>query len=118
MTIGLPAITTLALSLALTAPLAAAEKERSEAGRALAERHCSECHAIGPTGDSPHEDAPPFRTFAKKWPLENLEESLAEGIVTGHPDMPAFVLEPDEIDALIEHLHTLALQEKEKASGN
>lgn len=116
MTIGLPAIAALALSLALAAPLAAAEQERSEAGRALAERHCSECHAVGPTGESPHKDAPAFRTFAKKWPLENLEEALAEGIVTGHPDMPAFVFEPDEIDALIEHLHTLLL--KAKGEGN
>ena len=74
---------------------------------------------MGKEGDSPHKDAPPFRKFARMWPLENLEESLAEGIVTGHPDMPAFVFEPDEIDALIEHLHDLALKEraKDKATG-
>ena len=107
---------TLAAALLLSAtgvgPLAADERERSEAGRALAERHCARCHSVGERGDSPHKDAPPFRNFAKMWPLENLEEALAEGIVTGHPDMPAFVFEPDEIDALIEHLHDLALKEK------
>ena len=112
MTIGPSAIAVLALCLVLAAPLAAAERERSEAGRALAEKHCGECHAIDATGDSPHKEAPPFRTFVTRWPLESLEESLAEGIVTGHPDMPAIVLEPDEIGALIEHLHTLALTPK------
>jgi hypothetical protein len=30
-----------------------------------------------------------------RYPLEALEEALAEGIVTGHPDMPQFALEPD-----------------------
>lgn len=74
----------------------------------LAEKYCARCHAVRSTGDSPHKDAPPFRTFASKWPLENLEEALAEGIVTGHPDMPAFAFEPKDIDALIEHLHNLA----------
>ena len=100
------------LSAVVSGPLAADEQERSKAGRVLAERLCARCHAVGETGESPHKDAPPFRKFAKMWPLENLEESLAEGIVTGHPDMPAFVFEPDEIDALIEHLHDLALKEK------
>lgn len=105
-------LATLCLTAVSTIPLAAAELERSKAGRALAERHCARCHAIGEKGESPHDDAPPFRKFAKMWPLENLEESLAEGIVTGHPDMPAFVFEPEDIDALIEHLHDLALKER------
>ena len=29
--------------------------------------------------------------------METLEESLAEGIVTGHADMPEIVWEPDQI---------------------
>ena len=32
---------------------------------------------------------------------------LAEGIVTGHADMPEFVLTPDEIGAVISYLESL-----------
>lgn len=100
----------LLLGLGMTAsqPLCAAETELSVKGKELAEQQCGECHATGATGNSPHAEAPPFRTFASKWPLENLEESLAEGIVTGHPDMPAIALEPDEITVLIEHIQTIS----------
>jgi cytochrome c len=77
------------------------------AGRAFAEKNCSRCHAIGKTGASPFKPAPPFRTFAAKWPLEDIEESLAEGIVVGHPAMPEFTLSPDEIDNLIAYLKTI-----------
>ena len=65
-------------------------------------RPCDRCY-----GDAPHEDAPPVQTFAQKWPLENLEEALAEGIVVGHPAMPVFELSTDEIDVLIGYLGTL-----------
>lgn len=99
----------LSMMLAATLPSRAADDDRAAAGLKLAEQLCSRCHAVSDEAASPHKDAPPFRTFASKWPLENLEESLAEGIVTGHPDMPAFVFEPKDIDALIEHLHSLAL---------
>ena len=73
-------------------------------GRAIAERNCGRCHALGRTGPSPLAEAPPFRTFARRWPLESLEEAFAEGIVTGHPDMPEFVFAPDEIGDLIAYL--------------
>lgn len=78
-----------------------------DAGRQLAERYCAKCHAIGAVGKSPFEPAPPFRTFHRKWPLENLEEALAEGIVVGHEAMPAFELTTDEISNLIGHIQTL-----------
>jgi mono/diheme cytochrome c family protein len=78
-----------------------------EAGRRFAEANCSRCHAIGPTGASPLAEAPPFRTFVRKWPLENLEEALAEGIVVGHDAMPEFELSPRQIADLIGYLGTL-----------
>jgi mono/diheme cytochrome c family protein len=78
-----------------------------ERGRQIAEELCARCHAIGQEGDSPHVEAPPFRTFHQKWPVEQLEEALAEGIVVGHPDMPEFTLEPGDISSLIAYLQTL-----------
>ena len=56
---------------------------------------------------SPLKIAPPFRTLHLRYPIETLEESLAEGIVTGHPTMPQFRLEPDQINDVISYLKTL-----------
>jgi len=81
--------------------------QRLEAGKKLASKKCASCHSIKHEGDSPNKEAPPFRTFAQKWPLESLEESLAEGIVTGHREMPEFVLTPPEIDAFLTFLGSL-----------
>jgi hypothetical protein len=39
--------------------------------------------------------------------VEQLAEALAEGILTGHPDMPEMSFSPAEVDALIAHLRSL-----------
>lgn len=93
-----------ALMLAAT-PVSA--QDMVEQGRALAEANCSRCHAIGKDDDSKLTEAPPFRTLGDKYPVEYLEEALGEGIVTAHPDMPVFELEPPQIAAFIEYLHSL-----------
>ncbi len=76
-------------------------------GYQLAEKLCARCHAIGPAGDSPLKEASPFRTFPQKWPLDHLEEALAEGIVVGHEAMPEFELTPKQIDDFLAYLATL-----------
>ena len=76
----------LALSLEFwLSRLCAAEKDLTAKGEALVKENCSRCHAIGKEGTSPHPEAPPFRTLSSKYPVEDLAESLAEGIVSGHP---------------------------------
>ena len=77
-------------------------------GKKLATKLCSRCHNIEKTGKSTVLLAPPFRTFAAKWPLEDLEEALAEGIVVGHSIMPEFELETDDITALLDFMGDLA----------
>ncbi len=77
-------------------------------GKTLATNLCSRCHAVGETGKSPRAKAPPFRTFAKMWPVEQLAESLAEGIVTGHDEMPEFVFIPEEIDDFLNYLRSIS----------
>jgi len=62
----------------------------AETGRAIVKEKCARCHATGLNDKSPHEKAPPFRDVATRYPSENLAEALAEGIVSGHPDMPVF----------------------------
>lgn len=96
-------------------PLAAQEAEINSTsmsaivamGEATAEEHCGRCHALGTNDASPHKDAPPFRVVATRYKLEDLAEALAEGIMTGHPDMPVIALKEDEIDAFLTYLGSL-----------
>lgn len=87
---------------------AASEEDTVAKGRALIEANCARCHAIGMEDVSHHEQAPPFRVVVTRYPPENLAEALAEGIMSGHPDMPEFVFQPDEIEAILAYLGTLA----------
>ena len=97
----------LALFLTVGFADAAFAAEPIERGRALLEENCSGCHATGPKGESPLAAAPPFRTLGQRYPVADLAEALAEGIVTGHPDMPEFVFEPADIDAIVTYLDSL-----------
>ena len=56
---------------------------------------------------SPLKIAPPFRDLHNKYPIETLQEALAEGISTGHPTMPEFRLEPDQINDVLSYLKSL-----------
>ena len=98
------------MSLCFVLPAEAAEKSLIDKGEALVSKNCSPCHAIGKEGDSPHKEAPPFRTLSAKYPIDDLAESLAEGIVSGHPDMPIFVFSPHDIEAIIEYLQSVQAQ--------
>lgn len=69
--------------------------------------NCSPCHAVGRYGDSPLAIAPPFRTLHENYPVEDLAEALAEGIVVGHPSMPQFQLDPDQVNDVIAYLKSL-----------
>lgn len=76
-------------------------------GASLLEFNCSGCHAIGPEGESPHDEAPPFRTLHERYDVGDLEEALVEGLVSGHPDMPEFQFQPDEAAAIVLYLRSL-----------
>jgi cytochrome c len=96
------------LMIGLTTPTLA-EKVSTPArrGEALLITNCARCHAVGRSGVSPHPQAPPFRTLSRKFKVEGLAEALAEGISTGHPDMPEFVFEADEVGAIIDYLKSI-----------
>ena len=93
--------------LAVAAPRAAAAADAAR-GLALVEKNCARCHAVGRSGASPRSEAPPFRFLSRRYPLESLAEALAEGIVTGHNDMPEFRFAPHEIDAILTYLNSIA----------
>jgi mono/diheme cytochrome c family protein len=81
--------------------------QSAQRGQILARANCARCHSIDKITESPLKIAPPFRTLHKKYPVESLQESLAEGIVTGHQNMPEFRLERDQIGDFIAFLKTL-----------
>jgi len=56
---------------------------------------------------SPLAAAPPLRELHKRYPVENLAEAFAEGIVTGHPSKPEFRLDTAQIDDLLANLKSL-----------
>jgi cytochrome c len=99
-----------AMLLVFAGPAEAADKTLVNKGEVLLRENCSRCHAVGKTGESPHPPAPPFRTLSRKYPVEDLAESLAEGIVSGHPDMPIFMFSPTDVEAIIQYLQSI--QEK------
>jgi len=79
----------------------------AQRGKAFALHNCARCHSIDRVRASPLSVAPPFRTLHNRYPVETLGEALAEGIETGHPTMPAFQLDPDQIHDLLSFLKTL-----------
>ena len=87
-----------------SAPVAAANVQQ---GKRLALTYCAQCHSIDKVSPSPLKIAPPFRTLHERYSVEMLQEALAEGIVTGHPTMPQFSFDADQVGDFIAFLKTL-----------
>ncbi|MGX1324376.1 mono/diheme cytochrome c family protein [Bradyrhizobium sp. USDA 377] len=94
------------IGLLLITPAVAAPTAEQR-GKTFARTNCARCHAIDRVSESPLKIAPPLRTLHRRYPIETLGEALAEGIYTGHADMPAFELSPDQIHDLLSYLKTL-----------
>jgi mono/diheme cytochrome c family protein len=94
---------TLQVSGAFAQGLSPAEQR----GQTFVVTHCANCHSVAKVGPSPLNEAPPFRVLHTRYPVESLQEALAEGIMTGHPAMPQFRLDPGQITDVISYLKTL-----------
>jgi mono/diheme cytochrome c family protein len=102
------------LGLALAAGASAAMAQTDDAlaksvarGHDLVVADCSMCHAVGPVGDSPNPLSPPFRELHKRYPVEDLAEALAEGIMVGHPQMPQFKFGQEDVADIIHYLESI-----------
>ena len=98
--------------LAAAVVLAAAMQQADAAGdlklgETLLARHCGSCHAIGKSGDSADKGALALRTLSSRYPVEALEEALGEGFMSGHPDMPEFKFDADDVGAIIAYLKSI-----------
>lgn len=93
------------------APLAAMGDEAlspaAQRGLVILRTNCASCHAIDKVSESPLKIAPPFRILHLRYPVEELEEPLAEEIITGHPTMPEFRLDPGQVGDVIAYLKSL-----------
>jgi Cytochrome C oxidase, cbb3-type, subunit III len=76
-------------------------------GRALAERMCSACHAVGRRGKSPHVGAPPFRALDRRVDLDTFTDRLREGLMVDHPDMPTFRFTREDARAFLLYLRSI-----------
>jgi cytochrome c len=96
----------------MVADAAAAQESQDKSalehrGQDLLTTNCARCHAIGRTGQSTHPEAPPFRTLGSRYPIDALAEALAEGLSSGHPDMPEFRFEIADVNAILAYLNSI-----------
>jgi len=94
-------------AILVTTNAALAITPAEQRGKTFVVTNCSKCHSVDKVTPSPLTIAPPFRDLHLKYPIETLQESLAEGIYTGHPTMPVFRLEPDQINDVLSYLKSL-----------
>ena len=98
------------IAFVLSNSFASSEEALSPAaqrGLVFVRTNCAKCHSIDRVSQSPLAVAPPFRRLHERYPIETLQESLAEGIVTGHPSMPEFQLDPGQVNDVIAYLKSL-----------
>ena len=76
-------------------------------GHTLVEAACAACNAVRRFDASPSKSAPPLRDVHKRYPVENLAEALAEGLITGHPGKPEFQFDARDVDDIIDYLKSL-----------
>lgn len=103
--LGVVALSEFASAANAGRPVARSASEQR--GVAIARTYCARCHSIDRMSPSSLAIAPPFRDLHRRYPVEQLEEPLAEGLVTGHPSMPEFRFDPGQINDFIAYLKSL-----------
>lgn len=104
---GAVVLALVAIPAAQSAQAPLKQAEQVEIGRALAQRNCGMCHAVGPSGASPNQEAPPFRSLHQRLDVDRLSAPLAQGIITRHPAMPEFRFDAGEVDAIVKYLKSV-----------
>jgi mono/diheme cytochrome c family protein len=91
----------------IAARVATAQPASLGHGHELLRTNCSMCHAVGRTGASPNPASPAFRELGARYPIDDLAEALAEGIIVGHPQMPQFKFSGDDVTDIIAYLKSI-----------
>ena len=96
------------IAASLVIPLEAHAQGDVVRGKEFVDRNCARCHAVSLDDDSHMPEAPALRTLHKRYPIDNLAEAFAEGVVTGHPEMPNFELDTETINDMLAYIKSLA----------
>lgn len=83
------------------------DPDQIAAGRQIAMLRCASCHALDNLSRSPLPAAPPMARMHELYDAEMLANDLIDGIRVGHDEMPEFVLQVAEADALAAYLRSL-----------
>lgn len=81
---------------------------RIREGQDLAEKNCSNCHAIGAQGRSVNSNAPEFRNLSRRHTLLALREPITRGIAAPHDEMPQYLLSDEQIDTIVAYINGLS----------
>jgi mono/diheme cytochrome c family protein len=95
------------LALGTSGALAAKSSGIAGEGKAILEKNCGRCHAIEATGASPLPQAPPLREVYLRFPIEELEVGLAEGMGSRHRDMPQIQFSAEDVAAILTYLGSI-----------
>jgi cytochrome c len=106
--LALIAAACLAIGLATTGSANADTVGDVVKGKTFVQQNCAQCHAVGLDDDSHMPEAPALRSLHKRYPIDDLAEAFAEGIVTGHPEMPRFELDTSTINDMLAYIKSLA----------
>jgi mono/diheme cytochrome c family protein len=105
---SLVALALLASTMPVLAQASSAARAHAVArGKAIAEKACASCHAIGRVGRSPLGEATPFRDIGRKYPISNLEEAFGEGDTANHKGMPDFSFTPQQVADLLDYIRAV-----------
>lgn len=95
------------LALGTSGAWAATGSGAAANGKAILERNCGRCHALEATGASPLPQAPPLREVYRRFPIEELEVGLAEGMGSRHRDMPQIQFSTEDVAAILTYLGSI-----------
>lgn len=105
------ALVTVGLAEAQTArPPSARDRALIQRGETLVRQHCALCHGVGRDDASRYPNAPLFRELSRRYPVDVLEEALAEGFTSGHPAMPEFVFSAERAAAIVAYLLSIQVE--------
>ncbi|MCZ7595452.1 cytochrome c [Hyphomicrobium sp.] len=83
----------------------AVELGDKDAGHAYAQKVCADCHAVEKDTNFLFTDIPSFQEVADSQGMS--PRALAVWLQTSHPNMPDFIIPPDDMDNVIAYIMSL-----------
>jgi cytochrome c2 len=93
------------LLVALPMTAAAVELGNKEKGYDYAQKFCSECHGVEADDRLLLGDVPTFKEVADSEGMS--PRALSVWLQTSHPNMPDFIIKPDDMDDVIAYIMSL-----------